>query len=47
MDEDSKILLNKATVHGDYFLEFERVESCPFHFLLNYLVKKVKNDNKY
>ena len=27
-----KILLNKAPVQGDYFLEFESVESCPIHF---------------
>ena len=27
-----EILLNKATVHGDYFLEFESIETCPIHF---------------
>ena len=34
-----KILLNKAPVQGDYFLEFESVETCPIHFFA--LIKKV------
>ena len=41
-----KILLNKAPVQGDYFLEFESVETCPIHFFLldeqKLKVKKLK-----
>ena len=32
MYEGSKSLLSGGTMPGDYFLEFESVETCPIHF---------------